>query len=144
MCWYGRKKDWGSSFKPAFVVNLLWFVIDFSLGIYFLFVVAESRSVVSIASLNPLGICYFLFAGGNLLVDVIIIFIIRIIINFILGTILVMKLYKKKVVESLISVIVVSIIIFLIGFVIGLIFGFILMYTFPLYMDYIYPPPYYA
>ncbi len=100
MRWYARKKDWGGSLKTAFVVNLLWFVIDLSLGTYFLFAVGES-----------------------LLVDAI-----RIIINIILGTILVMILYKRKVGESLILVIVVSIVLFLLGFVLGFVFGVILAF----------------
>jgi hypothetical protein len=100
MRWYARKKDWGGSLKTAFVINLIWVVIDLSLGTYFLFAV-----------------------GDSLLVDAI-----RIIINIILGTILVMVLYKRKLGESLILVIVVSIILFLLGFVLGLLFGVILAF----------------
>ena len=100
MRWYARKKDWGGSLKTAFVINLIWVVIDLSLGTYFLFAV-----------------------GDSLLVDAI-----RIINNIILGTILVMVLYKRKLGESLILVIVVSIILFLLGFVLGLLFGVILAF----------------
>lgn len=139
MCLYARRKDWGGSLKPAFIVNLLWFVIDLSLCIYYLFFVEHLYlSVVSVVLLDSLGLCYLFTVGGSLLVDVIRIIIIRIIIHFILGTILVMKLYKKKVGESLISVIVVSVIMFLIGFVIGLIFGLILSILACIFMDYIF------
>ena len=100
MRWYARKKDWGGSLKTAFLVNLLWVVIDLTLGTYFLFAV-----------------------GDSLLVDAI-----RIIINIILGTILVMILYKRKVGESLILVVVVSIVLFLLGLVLGLLFGVILAF----------------
>ena len=100
MRWYARKKDWGGSLKTAFLVNLLWVVIDLTLGTYFLFAV-----------------------GDSLLVDAI-----RIIINIILGTILVMILYKRKVGESLILVVVVSIVLFLLSLVLGLLFGVILAF----------------
>lgn len=100
MHWYARKKDWEGSLKTAFVINLVWVVIDLSLGTFFLFAVGES-----------------------LLVDAI-----RIIINVILGTILVIILYKRKVGESLILVIVVSIVLFLLGLVLGFVFGVILAF----------------
>ncbi|MFX0134068.1 MAG: ABC transporter permease subunit [Candidatus Hodarchaeota archaeon] len=103
MRWYARNKGWDNSIKTAFIVNIIWLVINI-----------------------PINILFYFHFGDNLITDII-----SLAINIIIGGIVVMLLYKKKFMDSFLFVLIIQLIIFIITITLSFLLGFILILILP-------------
>ncbi|MHA1466705.1 MAG: hypothetical protein ACTSP6_01335 [Promethearchaeota archaeon] len=94
--WYAKKKGWEASLKTAVVVNLVWTILFFLIGLIFNIFFGEFGLTASIAIL---------------------------VINSLVGAVIVSKFYDKEFGESFMFTLVVQVILFLIALLLGFIFG---------------------
>lgn len=114
MRWYANKKDmpptkvWDTSLKTAFIVNLIWLIIDIPISILFNFLFAQNM------------ILYLLIQYYNYIV-----------INIFIGIVVIRKVYKKELEESFRFVLVIQLILFGIGLILAFVIALILGYISP-------------
>lgn len=112
--WHAKKKsmtlttEWDTSFKTAYVVSLIWLMIDIPIGILLNFLLAQNV-------FSFLMIQYYNYIA----------------IHFFIGTLVVMRIYKKKFGEGLKFVIVVRLILFGVVLILGFVISIILGYVYP-------------
>lgn len=94
--WYAKKKGWEESLKTALVVNAIWTVLFFVIGLISNVVFGEFGMTASIIIL---------------------------VVNSLVGAVIISKFYNKEFKESFMFTLVVQIILFLIALLLGFIFG---------------------
>ena len=94
--WYAKKKGWEASLKTALVVNAIWTLLFFVIGLVSNVVFGEFGMTASIIIL---------------------------VVNSLVGAVIVSKFYNKEFTESFLFTLVVQVILFLIALLLGFIFG---------------------
>ncbi|MBA7546528.1 hypothetical protein ES705_38920 [subsurface metagenome] len=99
--WYARKKEWDGSTRTAFMVSLLWLIINIPFELFILY-----------------------FLGNNLIFDPL-----RIVIEILISRIVVAMYYNKKFAESLIFTIIIQALFYIIATIIGFLLGVLITMT---------------
>jgi oligopeptide/dipeptide ABC transporter ATP-binding protein len=95
MRWYATNKEWESLFKPILILNLIWLIMNLTLGILFIY-----------------------FFGSNLLFNFLLIGL-----NIIIGSYGIVKIYNKNFKESMIFVSTVQALLFIVDITLGFLLG---------------------
>jgi len=126
---YAKKKNkhyeevWDTSFRAAFKVNLLIFIINMLIGALFPFLQYQE----SYNPFQPLPFNILLVLTPNIVLDLIRQFFTYIVIDLLIGTIVVRKVYKKKSREAFDFIIKVQVVLFITVFILNFVYNLILI-----------------